>query len=425
MSHPESRRARRVGAARPAALRRAMFGVFLAFGVNGVAVATWISRLPAVRDILELSVAQVGFLIFGMSAGSILGLLAASAIVHALGARRTILACLAVGAAGLGLLAVSTSLLPSFPLAIGAMALFGLAWSICDVAMNVEGAEVEREMGRTLMPWFHAAWSIGSVTGAGIGAAVAALHIAPGFHFTGVAVALVVTAVFIPRLLPRIVDAAATAAAEGERSGFRAQLRAWTEPRTLLLGVLVLGMAFAEGSANDWLALAMTDDRGLSDAQGALLFAVFSIAMTVGRIAGVPLLDRFGRVPVLRVAVVASAVGLAVVILVPIVPVMIAGIVVWGLGAALGFPVGMSAAGDDPVGAAARVSAVATIAYCAFLVGPPVLGFVGENIGILNSLWIVFGLIVVAGLAVPAAREPKARTSEEPPPVPSFTDPAA
>src|SRR5690606_27796867 len=122
---------------------------------------------------------------------------------------------------------------------------------------------------------------------------------------------------------------------------------------------------------------------------------------------------------------VASAVGLAVVILVPIVPVMIAGIVVWGLGAALGFPVGMSAAGDDPVGAAARVSAVATIAYCAFLVGPPVLGFVGESIGILNSLWIVFGLIVVAGLAVPAAREPKTRSSEEPPPVPSFTDPAA
>jgi MFS family permease len=175
----------------------------------------------------------------------------------------------------------------------------------------------------------------------------------------------------------------------------------------LLIGVLVLGMAFAEGSANDWLALAMTDDRGFDDAQGALMFGVFAVAMTVGRIAGVPLLDRFGRVPVLRVAVAASAAGLAVVILVPIVPIMVVGIVVWGLGAALGFPVGMSAAGDDPVGAAARVSAVATIAYCAFLVGPPILGFVGEQIGILNSLWIVFALIVIAGFAVPAARKPE------------------
>jgi MFS family permease len=423
MSHPESRRALRARTARPAAVRRAMFGVFVAFALNGVAVATWISRLPAVRDILELSVAQVGFMIFGMSAGSILGLLAAAAVVHRLGARRTIVLALFVGGAALGGLAVATSMLPSFPLAIASMAVFGVAWSICDVAMNVEGTEVEREMGRTLMPWFHASWSLGSVTGAAIGAGAAALGIIPAVHFLVVGVLLLITAVLIPRLLPRTLDRIATAAAEGERSGFRAQLAAWAEPRTLLLGVLVLGMAFAEGSANDWLALAMTDDRDLTDAQGALLFGVFSVAMTVGRIAGVPILDRFGRVPVLRVAVVASAVGLVTVILVPIVPIMIAGIVVWGLGAALGFPVGMSAAGDDPVGAAARVSAVATIAYCAFLVGPPIIGFVGEHIGILNALWIVFGLIVIAGFAVPAAREPAKRAERDA--VPTLTDPSA
>jgi MFS family permease len=423
MSHPDSRRALRARAARPVAVRYAMFGVFLAFALNGVAMATWISRLPAVRDILELSVAQVGFVIFGMASGSILGLLAAGAIVHRLGARRTIVATFIVGGTALGVLALATSILLSFPLAIVAMAIFGLAWSICDVAMNVEGTEVEREMGRTLMPWFHASWSIGSVAGAGLGAAAAALGIIPAVHFVVIGVVLVGAAILLPRLLPRVIDQIATAAAEGERSGFRAQLAAWAEPRTLLLGVLVLGMAFAEGSANDWLALAMTDDRDLSDAQGALLFGLFSVAMTIGRIAGVPLLDRFGRVPVLRVAVVMSAVGLAVVILVPVVPIMIAGIAVWGLGAALGFPVGMSAAGDDPVGAAARVSAVATIAYCAFLVGPPVIGFVGEHIGILNALWIVFGLIVVAGFAIPAAREGGHLKGKAP--VPSLTDPDA
>jgi MFS family permease len=425
MSHPESRRALRARAARPATVRRAMFGVFVTFALNGVAVATWISRLPAIRDILELSVAQVGFLIFGMSAGSILGLLLAASVVHRLGARRTIVLTFLVGGSGLGLLAVATSLVPVLPLAIAAMALFGVAWSMCDVAMNVEGAEVEREMGRTLMPWFHASWSLGTVAGASLGAAAAALHIVPGIHLVVIAAVLVAAAFLIPRLLPRVLDQVASEAAETERSGFRAQLAAWAEPRTLLLGVLVLGMAFAEGSANDWLALAMTDDRDLTDAQGALLFGVFSVAMTAGRIAGVPLLDRFGRVLVLRVAVVMAAVGLAVVILVPIVPIAVAGIVVWGLGAALGFPVGMSAAGDDPVGAAARVSAVATIAYCAFLVGPPLIGFVGEHIGILNALWIVFGLIVVAGLAVPAARERTRGTPSVDAPAPSFTDPAA
>jgi MFS family permease len=422
MSHPESRRALRTRALRPATVRRAMFGVFVAFALNGLAVATWISRLPAVRDILELSVAQIGFVIFGMSAGSILGLLAAAAVVHRLGARRTIVVAFLVGGTGLAVLTLATSLLLSFPLAIVAMAIFGVAWSICDVAMNVEGTEVEREMGRTLMPWFHASWSLGSVTGAGLGAGAAALGIIPAVHFVVIGAVLIAAAFLIPRLLPRSIDQIATEAAEDERSGFRAQLAAWAEPRTLLLGLLVLGMAFAEGSANDWLALAMTDDRDLSDAQGALLFGVFSVAMTLGRIAGVPLLDRFGRVPVLRVAVVMAAVGLAVVILVPVIPVMIAGIVVWGLGAALGFPVGMSAAGDDPVGAAARVSAVATIAYCAFLVGPPVIGFVGEHIGILNALWIVFALIVAAFFAIPAAREGGHLKKA---PVPTFTDPAA
>lgn len=387
-------------------IRRAMFGVFLTFGLNGVAVATWISRLPAMRDILDISLAQVGILLFGMSAGSIAGLLAAGMVVHRIGARRAIVLTLAIGGVALGLLGVSTSLLVSFPLAIAAMAIFGVAWSTCDVAMNVEGAEVEREMGRTLMPWFHAAWSLGTVAGAGLGAAVALGGVVPALHLALIAALLVVATTLIPRLLPRALDAEATHAADGERTGFGAQLAAWREPRTLLIGVLVLGMAFAEGSANDWLALAMTDGRGFDDAQGALMFGVFAVAMTVGRIAGVPLLDRFGRVPVLRVAVLMAAVGLAAVILVPFTPVTVAGVVVWGLGAALGFPVGMSAAGDNPVGAAARVSAVATIAYCAFLVGPPIIGVIGEQVGILNALWIVFGLIVVAGFAIPAARKP-------------------
>ncbi len=387
-------------------LRRAMFGVFLTFGLNGIAVATWISRLPAVRDILDISLAQVGVLLFGMSAGSILGLLGAGMIVHRIGARRTIAVTFVLAGVALALLGVSTSLVLSFPLAITAMALFGVASSICDVAMNVEGSAVEREMGRTLMPWFHAAWSFGTVAGAGLGAALALGGVAPSMHFAIIAGVIVVAATLIPRMLSRVLDAEATEVADEERSGLRSQLAAWREPRTLFIGLLVLGMAFAEGSANDWLALAMTDGRGFDDAQGALMFGVFTVAMTIGRIAGVPLLDRFGRVPVLRVAVVMAAVGLAVVILVPFVPVMVAGIVVWGLGAALGFPVGMSAAGDDPVGAASRVSAVATIAYCAFLVGPPILGIVGEQIGILNALWIVFGLIVVAGFAVPAARNP-------------------
>jgi cyanate permease len=82
-------------------------------------------------------------------------------------------------------------------------------------------------------------------------------------------------------------------------------------------------------------------------------------------------------------------------------------VVAWGLGSALGFPVGMSAAADDPKTAAARVSAVATIGYLAFLVGPPLVGFVGEHVGLLNALLMVLGLVAIAGIVSPAAREPR------------------
>jgi MFS family permease len=185
----------------------------------------------------------------------------------------------------------------------------------------------------------------------------------------------------------------------------------WLEPRTLLIGLIVLGMAFTEGSANDWLALGMVDDRGVDNGQGALLFGVFTVSMTLGRIVGGPLIDRVGRVVALRASGAAAAIGLAIVILVPSVPIAVVGIVLWGIGASLGFPMGMSAAGDDPTRAAARVSAVATIGYVAFLVGPPLIGFVGDRIGILNALWIVLVLIVLSVLAAPAARERVGRFS--------------
>jgi fucose permease len=171
-------------------------------------------------------------------------------------------------------------------------------------------------------------------------------------------------------------------------------------------------MAFAEGSANDWLTLAMVDGHGLDNAGGALMFGVFVTAMTAGRLGGVFLLDRFGRVPVLRGSALLAIVGLVIVIFGESLPLIVVGIVLWGLGSSLGFPVGMSAAADDPRTAAARVSAVATIGYVAFLVGPPLIGVLGEHVGILRALLVVLVLVVAAGLASGAAREKHGRVRD-------------
>ena len=379
--------------------------VFAVFALNGVSVAAWISRLPSVRDQLGVSVADVGMLIFGVSAGSIVGLVLSSHLVHWLGERRTILLFLGLCGGGLIVIGSGTGLLESYPVALAGFAVFGFATGLCDVGMNVTGAGAERAAGRTIMPWFHACWSVGTASGAGVGAAAAFAGVPVAVHLIVIGVLVMTGAAVVVRWIPS--NAHVDEDGAPARVGFRGRMAVWLDPRTLLIGLLVLGMAFAEGSANDWIAIGFIDGRGLDNGQGALMFGVFSVAMTAGRILGVPLLDRFGRVPVLRGAAISAAVGLALVILVPVIPIAVAGVVLWGLGASLGFPVGMSAAADDPRTAAAGVSAVATIGYAAFLIGPPLIGFVGEQIGVLNALWIVLVLILAGSIGIPAAREPR------------------
>src|SRR5690606_6262834 len=344
--------------------------------------------------------------ILGVSIGSIVGLVLASHVIQWLGGRRSIAIMLVLCAVALLVIGVGTSVLGSFALVVVGMALYGFGSAICDVAMNVEGAAVEKAIGKTIMPLLHASWSAGMVIGTTLGTALVFAHVDIAVHAIGMAVLLAIGAVLAPRAIPRVATHADTGE-EVAHVSFRDRMSIWLEPRTLAIGLIALGMAFTEGSANDWLALGMVDDRGLENGQAAALFTLFTAAMMVGRIVGGPLIDRFGRVPLLWASGGSAAVGLALVIFVPVIPVAVVGIVLWGLGASLGFPVAMSAAADDPARAAARVSAVATVGYCAFLVGPPLIGVVGEHVGILNALLIVFVLIVLATFAAPAARPPR------------------
>lgn len=386
----------------PAHVRAWRTSIFTIFAINGLGISAVISRTPTLRSELHISVSAVGVLIVAASIGAIVGLLLSSHIVHWLGGRRTLV--ITLSACGVAVAGIGTgAALGSYLVAWTSLLVYGAASSICDVAMNVEGTGVERATGSAIMPWFHAAWSLGGVISAGIGSVAAFAGVPPVIHFSVIGVLIVIGAIVTTRFVPR----REAVADDQPRVSFRERMSVWLEPRTLLIGVIMLGMAFAEGSANDWLALGMHDDRHFSDGQAALAFGAFATAMTAGRIIGVPLINRFGRVAALRAAAISALVGLAIVILVPVPWISYAAIVLWGLGASLGFPVGISAAGDEPTKATARVSVVATLAYGAFLVGPPVIGFVGQHIGVLNALWIVFGLIVLATLAVPAARPPR------------------
>ena len=202
--------------------------------------------------------------------------------------------------------------------------------------------------------------------------------------------------------LPRTTEPKATDGTPAEKLPH--PLTAWREPRTLLIGVFVLCMAFTEGVGNDWLAVAVIDGYGAAPVAGPLAFAIFLAAMTLGRWFGPGLIDRRGRVIMVRASALLALVGLLIVVFGQFLPLAIAGAVLWGLGTALGFPVGMSAAADDPRMAALRVSVVASIAYTAFLAGPPLIGFLGDEVGVLRALTVVAGLLGVAMMLSGATR---------------------
>lgn len=400
------------------AWRNAIFVIFL---LAGLAISSWLSRLPATRDALHLSPAALGGLIFAVAAGSIVGLIASSHIVARFGTVATItggMLIVGVGVATAGIGATSGIFAVTF---IGLL-IFGATSGTVDVAMNVSGAANERALGRSIMPVFHAFFSFGTMLGAGLGALAELVHLPIAVHL-GVIAVLAMATVLVARRYVQPADAAEatgdTPPHDDESRTWRGRLRIWRDPRTILIGILVLAAAFSEGTANDWLAIASVDGHGVSNATGALIFGIFVTAMTAGRLGGIFVLDRFGRVIVLRASFVLVAAGLLLFIFVPNAVIAIGGAVLWGLGAALGFPVGMSAAADDPKTAAARVSAVATIGYFAFLVGPPVIGLLGQSIGVIHGLLVTLVLAAIGAVVAGAAREPSRASAK----TDTFADP--
>ncbi|MFJ3033539.1 MFS transporter [Curtobacterium pusillum] len=380
--------------------------VFVVFTLSGLDIATWLGRIPSVRDSLGASTFEMGLLVLGMAVGSIGGLTFAGHIVAKLGARRGVQIAAVCLTAGMVFAGVAVTLGWGFAAIWIALIAFGFGNGLCDVSMNVSGAAAEKAGGRTIMPLFHAAFSLGTLAGAGLGALAERLDVPVAWHFI---VLVVVTSVAMLVAVAKFQDEHRFEEPVGTDTSPVAtpltRWQVWAQPSTIFIGVIVLGMALAEGSANDWLPLAMIDGHGLDNAAGSAVLTVFLAAMTVGRVAGSPLIDKFGRVPVLRISAAVAVVGLGMLIFIDNVPLAVVGVVLWGLGASLGFPMGMSAAADDPRTAAARVSAVATIGYVAFLAGPPLIGFLGEHIGLLGALLVVFVFIIAAGLASGAARE--------------------
>jgi predicted MFS family arabinose efflux permease len=384
-------------------VRSATYATYAAFMGSGVALASWAARIPQVRDGLSLSPSALGLVLLSMAVGSIIALPLSGWVIARFGARRAVQVMAVLLAVGMVVIALGY-VFGLVPVVLG-LFLFGFANGTWDVGMNVQGALVERHLGRSIMSRFHAGFSLGTVAGALVGAAMVALEVPVTAHLLVVAL---VVGVSVPLAARHFLsedageaDASDAADAEPPAQGRRA-LAAWREPRTLLVGVVVLAFAFAEGAGNDWISVAVIDGYHAPAALGTLAFAAFLAAMTTTRWFGPALLDRYGRVPVIRVLALTGIVGLLLFVFGPTTPVAFAGALLWGVGVSLGFPVGMSAGADDERMAPARVSVIASIGYCAFLAGPPLIGFLGDRVTVLRALTSVAVLLGLAALVAGA-----------------------
>lgn len=426
----------------PSAASRAVFAVFAA---SGFGFASWASRLPAVRDGLTFTEGQMGLLLLTGAIGSVLAIPLSGLVVERLGTSRTVTVFAGIYVAGIVVAAYGVHAGDHLLVRVG-LALFGVGAGVWDAAMNLEGAAVEQRLGRAVMPVFHAGFSFGTVIGAGIGALAARFAMPVEWHVPVAAlVALLTVLVAVRFFLPEADVAAAshapaarddaldpatvsivrapettrahegaavdvatpvtTTSSGGAPTGTRGMLDAWRERRTIAVGLVVLGAALTEGVANDWVSLAVVDGFHVPDSVGALGLAVFLTAMTTARLLGTKAIDRFGRVAALRSSAVLAIVGVAVFALVPSLWVALLGVALWGAGAALGFPVGMSAASDDPARAAMRVAVASTIGYSAFFVGPPLIGFLADLTGYRLAV-LVLAVPVLLGLVVSGAARP-------------------
>lgn len=376
--------------------------IIVIFTMSGISISTWFSRTPEVRDLLQADTGTMGLILLGLSVGSIVGLILSNVFVRKKGGRVAIVVSAFLMFIGFSTLAIGAALSSTLVVTAG-LFLFGSGSGMCNVAMNLEGTEIEYQIKRTILPILHASFSIGTLIGAGAGILFIYLGVSVFIHLLTIALLFFLSILICTRFIPHRTGKDQD---ETQTESIEASQTSWLNKRTISLAMIALCLAFVEGSANDWIPLAMVDGYQVSHSMSTVIYALFLCGMISGRLLSGRFIDRFGRVLLLRIAILSAAAGLFLVILKISLVVCMISIFLWGLGASLGFPLTISAAGDDSRYAVKRVSIVTLSGYTASLSGPPVLGLLANQVGLLHAFIFVLFAICIAGIFTKAVAKP-------------------
>ena len=368
------------------------------FFIFGIGMSAWLVRLPEVRSSIDVTTSVLSWVLFASSVGAMTSLLLAGRYISRKGARSAVIVGFTV--LGIGQTIQAISLVFQSPLGVAAGGLVsGLGYGLGDVGINVDGAELEKRRGKSLLPQLHGAYSLGALSGAGVGTLAIVFDFPLVVQVIVFAAATTAIAWSTYRLLPAQTGQDTHSSHSSENKPRKKIL----DKRILFLGLGIMGLSLAEGGSNDWLALSVVDDYKLDTTTAGITFAIMTAAMVVTRFTGGKVVDKYGRVFALRAFGLAGVMGILIVILSPTIYFAWLGAALWGAGVALGFPLFISAAADGE-DSSRRVATVTTFGYIAFLVGPPLLGFIGQSWGLLNMFYLLAACVAAAVFFAGAAR---------------------
>ncbi|WP_236567285.1 MFS transporter [Nocardia sp. CY41] len=352
------------------------------FALGGFVFAGWAVRIPAVAHRMHAAPGELGVALLAMSVAAVATMSAGGEICRRRDPTR-------VAAVAAGMLSATVALPPlatSVPQLAVALSVFGVAFGALDVAVNTVAVDLVAALDRPLMPTLHAANSLGSLAGAGLGG-VLATHLTPAWHLLAVAPLGVTVAVLAGWMLsadrvPRTSPSAGAATADHST---------WV---VAMFGVVGLCAAFAQGGLDNWGPLHLRTDLGASEGLAAAGYVTVQAAMTVGRLAGSALVAAAGPAAVLLIGGATACAGTTLAALATSPWPALAGLGIAGLGLANLFPVAIAAAGAR--GGARGVAVASTLGYGGILLAPPAIGFAAEAADLPRALLLIPVLVAAA-----------------------------
>lgn len=363
---------------------RVRLAVSLFYFCQGLAFASWASRIPDIKASLHLSDGQLGSLLFALPLGQLATMALSGTLVTKFGSKKVLIVAAALYVVALTNLGLATK---GWHLG-AALFLFGIIGNMCNIAVNTQGVAAENLFEKPIMSSFHGAWSIAGFTGALIGLLMINLHIAPYLHFWIIAGLVWISILINNKYLVAGVGPASTA---------KRKLFSKPEGALLQLGVIGFCSMATEGAMFDWSGVYFKDIVKAPQALVPLGYASFMVMMASGRFIGDKLIARLGRKTVLQVSGVLISTGMFLAVLFPYIITAVVAFMLVGLGVATVVPTVYSVAGRNAkVAPGIALAMVSSVSYLGFLMGPPLIGYIAE----LASLRYSYAVIGVFGLVI-------------------------